>query len=92
VNRVKAMLPVLQASIPAAVKINIVSDRTQTIRASVDDVQFTLLLTIVLVVLVIFLFLRNFWATVIPAVTVPLCWLVRLQCFTSLATASTISR
>ena len=72
VNRVKAMLPVLQASIPAAVKINIVSDRTQTIRASVDDVQFTLLLTVVLVVLVIFLFLRNFWATVIPAVTVPL--------------------
>ena len=72
VNRVKAMLPVLQASIPAAIKVNIISDRTETIRASVADVQFTLLLTVALVVMVIFLFLRNFWATVIPAVTVPL--------------------
>src|SRR5207245_11599655 len=67
-----AMLPVLQASIPSAIKVNIISDRTQTIRASVSDVQFTLLLTVVLVVLVIFAFLRNFWATIIPAVTVPL--------------------
>ena len=48
------------------IKVNIVSDRTQTIRASVDDVQFTLMLTVALVVMVIFLFLRNFWATVIP--------------------------
>ena len=72
VGRVKAMLPVLEASIPPAVKVNIISDRTQTIRASVADVQFTLMLTVVLVVMVIFLFLRNFWATVIPAVTVPL--------------------
>src|SRR6202171_6441554 len=72
VGRVKAMLPVLQASIPAAVKVNVISDRTQTIRASIDDVQFTLLLTVALVVTVIFLFLRNFWATIIPAVTVPL--------------------
>ncbi len=72
VGRVKAMLPVLEASIPAAVKVNVISDRTQTIRASIDDVQFTLLLTVVLVVMVIFIFLRNFWATVIPAVTVPL--------------------
>jgi len=72
VNRIKAMMPVLQASIPAAVKINVISDRTQTIRASVADVQFTLLLTIALVVMVIFIFLRNFWATIIPAVTVPL--------------------
>jgi hydrophobe/amphiphile efflux-1 (HAE1) family protein len=72
VDRVKAMLPVLQASIPAAIKVNIISDRTETIRASVADVQFTLMLTIALVVMVIFLFLRNFWATVIPAVTVPL--------------------
>src|SRR5207302_1718348 len=54
------------------VKVNIISDRTETIRASVSDVQFTLLLTVALVVMVIFLFLRNFWATVIPAVTVPL--------------------
>ena len=72
VQRVKAMLPVLQASIPSAIKVNVISDRTETIRASVDDVQFTLLLTVALVVMVIFLFLRNFWATIIPAVTVPL--------------------
>src|ERR1700756_5789466 len=72
VGRVKAMLPVLQASIPPAVKANVISDRTQTIRASVDDVQFTLLLTVALVVMVIFVFLRNFWATIIPAITVPL--------------------
>jgi hydrophobe/amphiphile efflux-1 (HAE1) family protein len=72
VSRIKALMPVLQASIPADVKINVVSDRTQTIRASIDDVQFTLMLTVVLVVLVIFIFLRNFWATIIPAITVPL--------------------
>jgi len=72
VNRIKAMMPVLQASIPPAVKVNIISDRTETIRASVSDVQFTLMLTVALVVMVIFVFLRNFWATVIPAVTVPL--------------------
>jgi hydrophobe/amphiphile efflux-1 (HAE1) family protein len=72
VARIKAMLPVLEASIPPAIKVNIISDRTQTIRASVADVQNTLLLTVALVVMVIFLFLRNFWATVIPAVTVPL--------------------
>jgi HAE1 family hydrophobic/amphiphilic exporter-1 len=72
VNRITAMMPVLQASIPPAVKVNIISDRTETIRASVSDVQFTLMLTVALVVMVIFMFLRNFWATVIPAVTVPL--------------------
>src|SRR6185295_14369841 len=54
------------------IKVNVISDRTQTIRASVADVQFTLLLTVILVVMVIFVFLRNFWATVIPAITVPL--------------------
>jgi hydrophobe/amphiphile efflux-1 (HAE1) family protein len=72
VNRIKAMMPALQASIPPAVKVNIISDRTETIRASISDVQFTLMLTVALVVIVIFVFLRNFWATVIPAVTVPL--------------------
>jgi multidrug efflux pump subunit AcrB len=72
VDRIKSMMPVLQASIPAAIKVNIVSDRTETIRASVSDVQFTLMLTVALVVMVIFLFLRNLWATIIPAVTVPL--------------------
>ncbi|WP_050420577.1 efflux RND transporter permease subunit [Bradyrhizobium tropiciagri] len=72
VRRIQSMMPVLEASIPTAVKINVISDRTQTIRASVSDVQFTLMLTVALVVMVIFIFLRNFWATVIPAVTVPL--------------------
>jgi hydrophobe/amphiphile efflux-1 (HAE1) family protein len=72
VGRIKAMMPVLQASIPAAVKIDVISDRTETIRASVADVQFTLMLTVALVVMVIFVFLRSFWATVIPAITVPL--------------------
>jgi hydrophobe/amphiphile efflux-1 (HAE1) family protein len=72
VERIKSMLPVLKASIPEAVNVSIISDRTETIRASVADVQFTLLLTVALVVMVIFLFLRNFWATIIPAITVPL--------------------
>ena len=72
VDRIKALLPQLQASMPPAIKVDILADRTTTIRASVADVQFTLLLTVALVVMVIFLFLRNFWATVIPAVTVPL--------------------
>jgi hydrophobe/amphiphile efflux-1 (HAE1) family protein len=72
VERIKAALPHLQASIPPAIDMHIVTDRTQTIRASVNDVQFTLILTIALVVMVIFLFLRNLWATVIPSVTVPL--------------------
>jgi hydrophobe/amphiphile efflux-1 (HAE1) family protein len=72
VQRIKDMMPVLKASIPAAVKIDVVSDRTETIRASVHDVQFTLMLTVALVVMVIFIFLRSFWATIIPAITVPL--------------------
>ena len=72
VDRIKALLPQLQASVPPAIKVTIAADRTQTIRASVADVQFTLMLTVALVVMVIFLFLRNFWATVIPAITVPL--------------------
>jgi hydrophobic/amphiphilic exporter-1 (mainly G- bacteria), HAE1 family len=72
VDKIKALLPRLVAAIPPAIKIEVISDRTQTIRAAVADVQFTLLLTIALVVMVIFVFLRNFWATVIPTVTVPL--------------------
>jgi HAE1 family hydrophobic/amphiphilic exporter-1 len=72
VDRIKAELPRLRAAMPRAVHVDILSDRTQTIRASVDDVQFTLLITIACVVGVIFLFLRTFWATVIPSVTVPL--------------------
>ena len=72
VDKIKAPLPRLVAAIPPAIKIEVISDRTQTIRAAVEDVQFTLLLTIALVVMVIFIFLRSFWATVIPTVTVPL--------------------
>jgi HAE1 family hydrophobic/amphiphilic exporter-1 len=72
VDKIKSMLPRLVAAIPPAIAIEVISDRTQTIRAAVADVQFTLLLTIFLVVMVIFVFLRSFWATVIPTVTVPL--------------------
>ena len=72
VDRVKTLLPQLEASIPSAIKVSILSDRTQTIRASIADVQFTLLLTVALVVMVIFLFLRTLWATIIPAIVVPL--------------------
>ncbi|MDB5362792.1 MAG: acriflavin resistance protein [Rhodospirillales bacterium] len=71
VNAVMAALPRLRESIPPAIDVKVISDRTQTIRASVSDVQFTLVLTIGLVVMVIFAFLRNFWATVIPSITVP---------------------
>jgi hydrophobic/amphiphilic exporter-1 (mainly G- bacteria), HAE1 family len=72
VDRIKAELPRLRAAMPPTLKVEILSDRTQTIRASIEDVQLTLLLTIGLVVAVIFVFLRTFWATVIPSVTVPL--------------------
>jgi hydrophobe/amphiphile efflux-1 (HAE1) family protein len=72
VDGIKKLLPQLVAGLPSDIKVTIASDRTQTIRASVADVQFTLLLTIALVVGVIFLFLRNFWATVIPAISVPI--------------------
>jgi HAE1 family hydrophobic/amphiphilic exporter-1 len=72
VDGIKKALPQLEASLPPSIKVDIVSDQTQTIRASVADVQFTLLLTIALVVGVIFLFLRKLWATAIPAIAVPL--------------------
>src|SRR5712664_2363900 len=72
VDRVKNLLPQLQAALPAAVQVDILTDRTTTIRASVENVQFTLVLTVVLVVMVIFLFLRSFRATFIPSVAVPL--------------------
>jgi HAE1 family hydrophobic/amphiphilic exporter-1 len=72
VDQIKAQLPQLTARIPPAIRVETILDRTTTIRASVRDVQFTLALTIALVVLVILLFLRNFWATFIPSVTVPL--------------------
>ena len=72
VDRVKALLPQLQASLPSSISVKILTDRTNTIRASVSDVQFELMLTIGLVVLVIFLFLRNLSATIIPSIAVPL--------------------
>ncbi len=71
-DRVKQLLPRLRASIPPSVQIHTLIDRTETIRASVSDVQFTLVLTVVLVVMTIFIFLRKFWATVIPSVALPL--------------------
>jgi multidrug efflux pump len=71
-DRIKKLLPQLQASLPSAVKVQILTDRTETIRASVNDVQFELMLTVGLVVMVIFLFLRNLAATTIPSVAVPL--------------------
>ncbi|HEY4079160.1 MAG TPA: efflux RND transporter permease subunit [Burkholderiaceae bacterium] len=72
VDRIEAALPKLMASVPPSVTVNKLIDRTQTIRASVHDVEFTLLLSIFLVVMVIFVFLRDVAATIIPSVTVPL--------------------
>ncbi len=72
VDRIKAILPQLQISLPASIKVQILTDRTETIRASVNDVQFELMLTIALVVMVIFLFLRSLAATIIPSIAVPL--------------------
>jgi HAE1 family hydrophobic/amphiphilic exporter-1 len=73
-----AKLPSLEADIPPDIHLNVVSNRTLTIRASVQDVQFTLLISVCLVVMVIFLFLRSLWATVIPSVTIPVALLATL--------------
>src|SRR5882724_8378562 len=72
VDRIKQLLPQLQASLPSAVQVAVLTDRTVTIRGSVEDVQFELMLSVALVVMVIFLFLRTVAATIIPAVAVPL--------------------
>ncbi len=72
VDRIRALLPRLEASIPPAMHVGVVVDRTTSIRSSVDEVQFTLMLSIALVVMVVFLFLRNGWATFIPGISVPL--------------------
>ncbi|MGA3020246.1 MAG: efflux RND transporter permease subunit, partial [Bryobacteraceae bacterium] len=72
VDRIKLLLPNLTNTLPASVTVSILTDRTNTIRASVTDVQFELLLTVALVVMVMFLFLRNLSATIIPAAAVPL--------------------
>jgi multidrug efflux pump len=71
-DRVKALLPQLRASLPQGIDVQILTDRTQTVRASVEDVERTLVITIVLVVAVMFLFLRNIRATIIPSIAVPL--------------------
>jgi len=72
VDSIQALMPSLRASLPSAIEIDVLSDRTRTIRASVHDVQFELCLTVALVVMVIFMFLRNLSATIIPSVAVPL--------------------
>jgi multidrug efflux pump len=72
VEQIRAILPQLQGVLPTGVHLDVFSDRTETIRASVHEVKFTLILTIVLVVAVIFVFLRRLWATIIPSVAVPL--------------------
>jgi multidrug efflux pump len=72
VDRVKALLPQLRNSISPAINLDVAMDRTVTIRASVNDVEFTLVISILLVILVVFFFLRNVWATAIPSVAVPL--------------------
>jgi multidrug efflux pump len=72
VDRIKKLLPTLRSSLPSAVKLDILTDRTVTIRASVADVEFELMLTVALVVMVMFLFLRSIAATIIPSVAVPL--------------------
>ena len=72
VDRIKARLPLLKSNLPASMEVIVLTDRTTTIRASVEDVEFELMLTVALVVMVIFLFLRNLSATIIPSVAVPL--------------------
>ena len=72
VDNVLAEMPRLQAEIPPTIKINVAVDRTTTIRSSVHDVEISLIISVVLVVLVVFLFLREVWATIIPSMAVPL--------------------
>ena len=72
VDRIKARLPQLQSTLPASVQVSVLTDRTNTIRASVKDIQFELMLTVALVVMIMFVFLRNVAATIIPSVAVPL--------------------
>src|SRR3989441_10703458 len=72
VDRIQRLLPQLKASLPSSIQVSVLTDRTTTIRASVEDVQFELMLTVALVVMVIFLFLRTLAATIIPSIAVPL--------------------
>ena len=72
VDRVYALMPQLKASIPPSVSLSIIIDRTATIRASISDIEYTILISVGLVILVVFIFLRNLWATIIPSISVPL--------------------
>jgi multidrug efflux pump len=72
VDRVRAVMPELQASINPSIRLNVIIDRTTTIRAAIHDVEITLIISVILVILVVFIFLRNYWATLIPSIAVPL--------------------
>ena len=72
VDRVYELLPQLKASIPPSINLAVIIDRTTTIRASIADIEYTILISIGLVILVVFMFLRNLWATIIPSISVPL--------------------
>ena len=90
VDRVKAELPSIKASIPQGINITMVLDRTTTIRASVSDVERTLILSVILVILVVFVFLRNWRATLIPIVAVPASLIGTFAACTCSTSASTI--
>jgi HAE1 family hydrophobic/amphiphilic exporter-1 len=92
VDQITKALPGLRANIPPAIAIHVLADRTQTIRASVSDVEITLLITIALVVAVIFLFLRNVRATLIPSAVIPLALLATMAVMRRSSSASTICR
>src|SRR5215470_8746478 len=72
VDRIYDLLPLLRASIPPSINLSVIIDRTTTIRASIADIEYTILISIGLVILVVFIFLRNVWATIIPSISVPL--------------------
>jgi len=72
VDRVRAMMPELQSSINPSIHLSVIIDRTTTIRAAIHDVELTLIISVILVILVVFIFLRNYWATLIPSIAVPL--------------------
>ena len=72
VDRIYDLLPLLRASIPPSINLSVINDRTATIRASINDIEYTILISVGLVILVVFIFLRNVWATLIPSISVPL--------------------
>ena len=92
VDRVRVLLPSLRASIPPTVNLSVVLNATTTIRASVHDVEFTLLISLVLVILVVFLFLRSVRSTLIPSIAVPVSLIGTFGVMYLSATASTICR